>query len=323
MGSRYLTDLASVVRAAGITVQEEPGWATRARSSGGYNSELPNHVMAHHTASNPSSDGQADVNYCCYGSENRPVANLYLSRSGKVWVMAAGATNTNGQGHDPCGATNDDSMNSAAIGIEAANTGTGETWPTAQQDVYLRLVKALCDRYGIPNGRIHAHSEWAPDRKIDPAGQSRYASGGAKWNMAAFRSDVANTGGGGEPLPPPGRKKLMYAIIQDELGACWATNMIECRYLYSTTLITIFKNMLTVFGYGTTPTKVKSADVKAGGYGVIKGGVPSAYGTDALLPQQDTWGLTLPQYGAVGAARADLALQDVRARVIAIQQATT
>lgn len=200
MGSRYLTDLANVVRGAGITVQEEPGWQTRSRSSGGYNSGLPNHVMAHHTASNPSSDGQGDVNYMCYSSENRPVANLYLSRSGKVWVMAAGATNTNGQGDDPCGATAADSMNTAAIGIEAANNGVGEPWPTVQQDAYLRLVKALCDHYGIANGRIHSHFEWAPDRKIDPAGQSRYASGANKWNMTAFRADVAASGGS---LPPP------------------------------------------------------------------------------------------------------------------------
>ena len=29
MGARYLTDLAAVVRAAGLEVHEEPGWQTR------------------------------------------------------------------------------------------------------------------------------------------------------------------------------------------------------------------------------------------------------------------------------------------------------
>lgn len=196
-----------MVRGLGITVQEEPGWQSRSRSSGGYNSGLPNHVMAHHTASNPSSDGQSDVNYMCYGSDNRPVANLYLSRTGKVWIMAAGATNTNGSGSDPCGATANDSMNSAAIGIEAANNGTGETWPTVQQDVYVKLVNGLCDHYGIPVGRVHSHFEWAPTRKIDPAGSSKYASGGNKWNMDAFRGDVIAFGADGgqppTPIPPP------------------------------------------------------------------------------------------------------------------------
>ena len=196
MGSRYLTDLASVMRGAGLVVQEESGWQSRSRSSGGYDSGKPNHVMVHHTASGASSDGQPDVNYMCYSSENRPVANIYLSRSGKVWAMAAGATNTNGSGRCPhCGTT--DNMNTRAIGIEAGNNGTGETWPTAQQNAYTTLVKALCSHYGIPNAAVIAHFEYAPDRKIDPAGQSQWASGANKWNMVGFRQSCAGASGGG------------------------------------------------------------------------------------------------------------------------------
>lgn len=210
MGSRYLTDLADVCRGLGAWVHEEPGWQTRARGSGGYNSGLPTHVMCHHTASNPSSDGQSDVNYMCYSSENRPIANLYLSRTGEVWVMAAGATNTNGSGHDYWGGgVPNDSMNSYAIGIEAANNGVGEPWPAQQQDMYIRLVNGLCAHYGIPIGHVRAHFEWAPDRKIDPAGQSRYASGGSTWNMDQFRGDCATLSpqppqpGTPQPEPPP------------------------------------------------------------------------------------------------------------------------
>lgn len=190
MGSRYLTDLAHVCRSLGVTVHEENGWQTRARSSGGYNSGCPTHVMCHHTASNPSSDGQSDVNYMCYGSENKPVANLYLSRKGHIWVMAGGCTNTNGKGHDNWGGgVPNDSMNSYAIGIEAANNGVGEPWPMVQQNVYVMLVSALCSHYKIPNNNIRSHFEWAPDRKIDPAGQSDYATGSNKWNMDLFRFD--------------------------------------------------------------------------------------------------------------------------------------
>lgn len=196
MGGRYLTDLAQVVRALGLVVQEEPGWPSRARSSGGYDSGRPTHVMVHHTASGPGSDGQADVNYCCYGSADKPLANLYLSRSGKVWVMAAGATNTNGKG-GPIDNVPADSMNTHAIGIEAANGGTGEPWPQAQQDAYVVLVAGLQAAYGIPYSRGHA--EWAPSRKIDPAGQSAWAQGSATWNMNAFRGSVA---AGPAPAPP-------------------------------------------------------------------------------------------------------------------------
>lgn len=200
MGSRYLTDLADVCRRTGYPVIEEGGWQTRARGSGGYDSGRPNHIMVHHTASGPSSDGWPDVNYCTYGDEDAPLCNLYLARDGTIWVCAGGATNTNGSGHDPCGVTADDSMNSSAIGIEAGNDGVGERWPDVMLDSYARLCAELCDAYGIPNGRIHAHFEWAPTRKTDPAGPDRYASGAASWDMAGFRSDCA---GAPEPAPEP------------------------------------------------------------------------------------------------------------------------
>lgn len=204
MSGRYLTDLDDVVRGAGLVCQLEPGWETRSRSSGGYASGRPTHVMVHHTASGPGSDGQADVNYCCYGSGDRPLANLYLARSGKVWVMAAGCTNTNGKG-GPIDNVPADSMNTYAVGIEAANGGTGEPWPGAQTNAYVALVDALCAAYGIPNGHVRAHAEWAPGRKIDPAGPSPWATGGATWNMPAFRSSCASSAGPGPaPGPEPG-----------------------------------------------------------------------------------------------------------------------
>lgn len=271
MGSRYLTDLADVVRSTGLVVQEEPGWQTRARSSGGYNSGLPNHVMVHHTASGASSDGQPDVNYMCYGSENRPVANLYLSRSGKVWIMAAGATNTNGSGSDPCGATANDSMNSAAIGIEAGNNGTGEPWPQAQQDAYTKLCKKLCDHYGIPVARVHSHAEWAPGRKIDPAGPSQWASSGT-WNEDAFRTSVAAAGGGSTPAPE--RKVKMYVLLQDEGGGMYASDSIACRWIQDGEALAWYQSMLTVFGFNTKPTMVKRAAVVKGTYGVMTGPLP-------------------------------------------------
>ena len=51
MGDRWLTDLADVLYGAGLAVAEVDGWQYIARSSGGYSSGLPNHVMAHHTVS--------------------------------------------------------------------------------------------------------------------------------------------------------------------------------------------------------------------------------------------------------------------------------
>jgi hypothetical protein len=93
-------------------------------------------------------------------------------------------------------------MNSSAIGIEAGNNGVGETWTPVQQDTFVALCRVLCDSYGIPIDHVHAHFEWAPSRKIDPAGNSRYAAGGASWDMDAFRGDVHYyTGGAPPPVP--------------------------------------------------------------------------------------------------------------------------
>jgi hypothetical protein len=198
MGDRYLTDLAAVCRGTGLAVVEVDGWQSRARGSGGYNPGCPDHVMIHHTASPPSADGWDDVNYCTFGDEDAPLCNLYLDRAGTVYVCAAGATNTNGSGQDPCGVCPDDSMNSHAVGIEAGNDGTGERWPDTQLDAFLTVCSALCAHYAIPVSRVHGHAEWAPSRKVDPAGPARYATGAATWDLDAFRADLT----AGPPLLP-------------------------------------------------------------------------------------------------------------------------
>jgi len=124
----------------------------------------------------------------------------------------------------------------------------------------------------------------------------------------------------GTPTPtPPARKKLMYALLKDELGAHWATNMLEARYLYNQKAMDIFKSMLTVFGYGTTPTNVQSADVKGGMYGVIVGTPPSAYGGPTQDNWTQVWGVDLPGASGEGQIRSDLALQEIRAGVKKLQ----
>jgi hypothetical protein len=201
MGARYLLELADVCRRTGYPVIEVDGWQYRARGSGGYEPGRPTHVLAHHTASPPSSDGWPDANYCTFGDEDAPLCNLYLGRDGTIWVCAGGATNTNGSGTDLCGITPDDSMNSHAIGIEAGNNGVGEAWPDAQQDAYVTLVAELCAAYGIDPAQVHSHQQWAPSRKVDPAGPSDWASGTATWDMPAFCDDVRAVAA--PPIPGP------------------------------------------------------------------------------------------------------------------------
>lgn len=209
MSARFLTDLATILRRAGCAVEEVKGWQTRAAGRGGYAAGRPTHVIVHHTASPPSTDGARDLAYIL-GSPVAPIGNLYLSRTGTFHVVAAGTANTNGVGSSKPwgGGVPDNAMNSYSVAIEAANTGVGEPWPTAQTDAYVRGVAALCLAYGIPVAHVRAHAEWSPGRKIDPAGPSPWAAGRATWNMDGFRTSVAaemarqTTPDAGPPRPP-------------------------------------------------------------------------------------------------------------------------
>lgn len=187
----WLSDLASVVRKAGLHVVEVSGWQTRSYPTWtppGY-IEPPTHVMVHHTASKTTPDN--DINYILTGPIS-PICNLYLARSGAVYVVAAGRVATNGKGSSAPwnGGVPDNTMNHYAISIEAANDGVGEPWNKTQCDAYVRLCAALCTAYSIPVEHVRAHHEWAPGRKIDPAGPSPWATGTASWDMNAFRRDV-------------------------------------------------------------------------------------------------------------------------------------
>ena len=170
MGSFWLTDAADWLRAAGLNVVEVDGWQDRARSSGGYEPGRPWCVMWHHTAS--TTDPASDVHYMCHVADARPVANILIARDGAVWLMAAGATNTNGKGRSmqfSRGKVPADSMNSYAFGIEIANGGTGENYPQAQVDAAFVVSNTINSHLGNQPGDVSTHQFYAPDRKIDPA----------------------------------------------------------------------------------------------------------------------------------------------------------
>jgi len=196
----YLLNLARILEEGGLTVKEEVGlskvtgqlksWQTFGRAGDSdYTWGAPNHVMVHHTASETTTEN--DISYMNHVSSVRPICNLYLARNGDVHVLAGGPTNTNGAGVDTWGGgTPANDMNRNAIGIEMGNNGVGEPYPVAQTNALIQTVAALMKAYTIPLGQVRAHFEWAPERKIDPAGQSPYATSSFKWDMDEFRADV-------------------------------------------------------------------------------------------------------------------------------------
>ncbi len=62
-------------------------------------------------------------------------------------------------------------INSASIGIEIHNPGHAggyPDFPPAQMRAVAELARDICRRHGIPGERVLAHSDVAPQRKIDP-----------------------------------------------------------------------------------------------------------------------------------------------------------
>ena len=194
MGAVWLGSLPNVLRDAGLVVETWPGWETRSRSTGGY--EQVRAIGVHHDAiaTGTSLEARCRSAWDASWNRNRPVGALWLHTDGRWMVGAAGATNTQGRGgsvQTSKGLIPENRGNLYYLSIEASNNGVGEVWPTVQQDSYVRGCAALTDWLGLETSDIHAHFEWAPGRKIDPAGSSRWATGRSSWNMDAFRSEVA------------------------------------------------------------------------------------------------------------------------------------
>jgi hypothetical protein len=191
MGAYYLTELADWLRAAGLRVVEQDGWKTRSRSSGGFESGRPWCVMWHHTASSTGTSAANDCSYMSYGSESKPIANLYIARDGEVWVLAGGATNTNGKGDGyrttSRGVVPVDSMNTYAVGMEIGNNGIGEAYSPACIDAAFTTSLTVCRHLGLQPADVIQHYDYAPDRKVDPATASAVQGG--------WRPDAVTTSG--------------------------------------------------------------------------------------------------------------------------------
>lgn len=235
--SRYLTELAGWLRGAGLAVVEYAGWQTRARSSGGYADGRPWCCMWHHTASRSSPE--ADAAYIATGSPDAPLANLLIARDGVVWLLAAGATNTNGKGYALTfsrGTVPDDRMNEFAVSIEIANAGTGEPYPPEQIDAAFAASLAVTAGCGLEPTDAANHHDWAPDRKIDCATAAAVAAGSwqpaavnssGSWSLVDLRAELSRRAGATPaPLPPGPRPPLreddtVLIIALDPNGTAW------------------------------------------------------------------------------------------------------
>lgn len=179
MTYRYLTDLAAVLRDAGLPVTELDGWRSngRPKTTGGFD---PVGILWHHTGGTPNTRAYAEwMANVGRADLPAPLCQLSVDRAGTWYVLAAGRANHAGSakaaGPVPAG-----DGNALYIGVEAMNTGS-EGWTTAQLDSMVRGGAALSTHYGYPAAANRAHKETSTTGKWDPGGL----------DMDAFRARIA------------------------------------------------------------------------------------------------------------------------------------
>lgn len=171
-----LSNLANVLRAAGLTVVEVEGWQNR----GYLGRDLADvrGVLWHHTVASPASLARMDapsLNICTFGRSDvaGPLSQIVLGRSGTVYICAAGLSNHAGRGS--AHGVPQDMGNYYLIGIEMESSGVAPfDWTADQLRVVPFLGAALEEAYltdQAPEDRIQiSHQEYSSEGKIDPAG---------------------------------------------------------------------------------------------------------------------------------------------------------
>ena len=196
-----LTDLAKVLRDAGLKVSEVPGW--RNRGHGDFRAVQS--IICHHTAG-PATGDMPSLGVVTNGRVGLagPLCNLGLGRDGTWHVIAAGYAWHAGD------VARTAYRNDYSIGIEAEATGVAATWPAAQMESYARGCAALAKHYGVPVSNVLGHKEVAVPigRKIDP-----------NFDMAAFRRDVARLMEDDMPLTPDDIEKVADRVVAKLLAA--------------------------------------------------------------------------------------------------------
>lgn len=211
MPQRRLTDLAAILRKAGLHVVEVPGWETLSRpeSTGGFD---PRGNLWHHTGSKDVNPRSLDDDYAYarwlaeVGRSDlpAPLCQVSVGRDGTVYVCAAGRGNHAGKakasGPMPAG-----DGNALYLGWECQNSGT-EGWSPAQYDAMVTAAAATSLAYGWSAEHNRAHKETSITGKWDPG----------QLDMVDFRDDVAGKMRALTRKPPIRRtlRKITDAIQQ-------------------------------------------------------------------------------------------------------------
>lgn len=220
MTYRHLTQLASVLRSAGLKVEEVPGWQTRGRPASTGNFD-PVGVLCHHTATGRSTSDSAVIRLLVGGRSDLPgpLCHLGLGRDGTFYVVAAGRANHAGKAK-ASGTVGAGDGNELYIGIEAFNDGVGEKWAEAQYDAYVKGCAALSlEITGNSAATVRGHKETSVTGKIDPT-----------FNMDRFRGWVTlemKPKPVAKPKPKPGPKVTHLTVASHNVQHALPVTAVE------------------------------------------------------------------------------------------------
>lgn len=175
---RWLTDLADVLRDAGLTVVEIDGWKTRGRpsSTGQFN---PVGVLWHHTGTLQGGKEYAEWLAKVGRSDlPAPLVQTSVGRDGTWYICAAGRANHAGTAK-PSGSVAGGDGNSLYVGVECQNNGA-EGWSKAQYDSMVTGGAALGAFLHCTTAAQRAHKETSVTGKWDPG----------LLQMDKFRADI-------------------------------------------------------------------------------------------------------------------------------------
>lgn len=188
--------LPSVLNRAGMVVETVPGWEQRGNSN--FN---PTGGVCHGTGGSRTATDQSEINVLLNGSETAPppIAQLLLSRTGRIYVVASGRCN-----HIR---TRNNIGNIDRIGIEAAHDNRSESWSKLQYHSYVLAASAICRHMNWPASRWTGHKEHQPGEKVDPT-----------FNMDQFRADVKAFIDNPPNSKPPTRKQSDVKVLAQVEG---------------------------------------------------------------------------------------------------------
>lgn len=177
--------LATVLREAGLTVVEEPGWLTNNRNHKGAWGEVEG-VLHHHTVTPGDTAAQThdSIDLCFRGHSTLPgpLCHGVITKAGTIHLVGNGRANHAGLGDEdvframlagralPRPDNNTRDGNRLFYGFESINLGDGkDPWPREQLRAMDLSSAAICAEHHWPVTRSIFHLNWQAG-KVDPRG---------------------------------------------------------------------------------------------------------------------------------------------------------